>query len=67
MPDLFENDRTYVLGDPELEILGDRQKLARWRHVNVGPAYYKLGRKIIYRGRDLNEWAAKHRREPNAS
>ncbi|WP_298845025.1 MerR family transcriptional regulator [uncultured Roseobacter sp.] len=66
MPDIFENDRNYVLGDPELEILGDRQKLARWRHMNVGPAYYKLGRKIIYRGFDLNVWAAKNRQDPNA-
>ena len=66
MANLFEQNRNYVLGDPELEILGDRQKLARWRHINVGPAYYKLGRKIIYRGSDLNAWAAKHRKDPSA-
>ena len=28
MPNLFEHDRSYVLGDPELEIIGDREKLA---------------------------------------
>ncbi len=57
MAQLFEQNRNYVLGDPELEIIGDREKLAQWRHKNMGPAFYKLGRKIIYRGEDLNAWA----------
>ncbi|KIN77109.1 helix-turn-helix transcriptional regulator [Sulfitobacter mediterraneus] len=56
MSNLFENDRCYLLGDPELQLLGDRDKLAQWRHKGVGPAYYKLGRKVIYRGSDLNIW-----------
>ena len=46
MPNLFENDRNYVLGDPELNIIGDRAKLAQWRHKMKGPAFYKLGRKV---------------------
>lgn len=57
MTDLFEPNRTYMLGDPELDIIGDHEKLAQWRHKGNGPAYYKLGRKIIYRGADLNAWA----------
>lgn len=61
---LFEKNRNYVLGDPELEIIGDHQKLAQWRHKRMGPAYYKLGRKIIYRGADLNAWAEANRFEP---
>ncbi|WP_298432262.1 tyrosine-type recombinase/integrase [uncultured Jannaschia sp.] len=32
MPSLFDDNRTYVLGDPELELIGDRNKLAQWRH-----------------------------------
>ena len=64
MPNLFEDDRCYVLGDTELEILGDRDKLAQWRHKCVGPAYYKIGRKVIYRGSDLNAWLAANRVEP---
>ena len=63
MPNLFENERNYVLGDPELTILGDRNKLAQWRHKGSGPAYYKLGRKIVYRGADLNAWANQNRVE----
>lgn len=64
MADLFEQSRNYVLGDRELELIGDREKLAQWRHKNLGPAFYRLGRKIIYRGADLNEWAAAHRVDP---
>lgn len=64
MPKLFEDDRNYLLGDPELALLGDRDKLAQWRHKGRGPAYYKLGRKIIYRGADLNDWVEKHRVVP---
>lgn len=62
---LFEQDRNYVLGDIELEIIGDRDKLAQWRHKGMGPAFYKLGRKIIYRGADLNAWAEANRVEPS--
>lgn len=65
MPELFENDRNYVLGDQELDIIGDRDKLAQWRHKMKGPAYYKLGRKVIYRGSDLNDWAHGNRIDPN--
>ena len=62
---IFENKRSYVLGDPELELLGDRDKLAQWRHKGMGPAYYRLGRKIVYRGCDLNQWVEAHRVDPN--
>ncbi len=63
---LFENTRNYVLGDPELDLIGSREKLAQWRHRNVGPAYFKLGKKVIYRGVDLNAWAEAQRVEPAA-
>lgn len=65
MQALFDKNRNYVLGDPELEVIGDRDKLAQWRHKGVGPAYYKLGRKIIYRGADLNSWAEAQRVDPS--
>lgn len=62
---LFEQNRNYVLGDEELNLIGDREKLAQWRHKGVGPAFYKLGRKIIYRGADLNTWADAQRVDPS--
>jgi hypothetical protein len=61
MAKLFEDNRAYVLGDPELDLIGDREKLAQWRHKGVGPAFYKLGRKVIYSGADLNAWAEANR------
>lgn len=64
MANLFEQNRNYVLGDDELNIIGDRDKLAQWRHKGTGPAFYKLGRKIIYRGEDLNAWANAQRVDP---
>lgn len=66
MQNLFNDTQNYVLGDSELELIGDREKLAQWRHKGVGPAYYRLGRKIIYRGIDLNAWAEANRVETNA-
>jgi hypothetical protein len=65
MATLFEDNRNYILGDPELEIIGDRDKLAQWRHKNTGPAYFKLGRKIVYNGSDLNVWADANRVDPS--
>ena len=66
MANLFEQNRNYVLGDTELEVIGDRDKLAQWRHKGIGPAYYKLGRKVVYRGTDLNAWAETNRVEPSS-
>lgn len=64
MAGMFEDNRNYILGDVELQIIGDREKLAQWRHKGKGPAFYKLGRKIIYRGADLNAWAEANRIDP---
>ncbi|MGB0508129.1 MAG: MerR family transcriptional regulator [Pikeienuella sp.] len=64
MANIFDQDRNYVLGDAELNLIGDREKLAQWRHKNTGPAYYKLGRKIVYRGVDLNTWVNANRVDP---
>lgn len=61
MANLFEQTRTYVLGDPELDLIGDINKLAQWRHKGMGPPYYKLGRKILYNGEDLNIWVEARR------
>ena len=64
MDNLFDQTRAYQLCDPELELIGDRDKLAQWRHKGMGPAFYRLGRKIIYRGSDLNARAEASRVDP---
>jgi len=63
MANLFDDNRNYVLGDAELDLIGNRDKLAQWRHKGMGPACYKLGRKVVYRGTDLNAWAEAQRVE----
>lgn len=64
MANLFEQNRSYVLGDHELDLIGDRDKLAQWRYKRTGPAFYRLGRKIVCRGSDLNAWAEANRVDP---
>jgi hypothetical protein len=67
MQKLFQDTQNYVLGDDELNLIGGREKLAQWRHKGVGPAYYRLGRKIVYQGSDLNAWAQAQRVETRHS
>ena len=40
------------------------QTLANWRHLRKGPAYIRIGRKIIYRETDLVAFENKHRIDP---
>ncbi len=63
MDTLFDQNKTYIIGDRELEIIGNREKLAQWRHKGMGPPFYRLGRKIVYLGADLNAWAQANRVE----
>jgi excisionase family DNA binding protein len=37
--------------------------LERWRHTGGGPAFTKVGRRVVYRLADLEEWLAHQRRE----
>ena len=58
MADLFDNTRHYQPTDPEIiELLGTPSKQAQMRHFKRSPSFYRLGRKIIYHGVDLNAWA----------
>ena len=66
MHKLFEDERSYVVGDPELDLIGSRELLAQWRYRGCGPAYHKQGRKIVYLGYDLNSWLRAQRVEPQS-
>jgi len=55
MAKLFDETRHYQPNDFEIiALLGTRAKQAQMRHYGRGPAFYRLGRKIIYHGSDLN-------------
>lgn len=65
MTELFDENRHYQPTDPEiLTLLGSKEKQAQMRHFGRYPAFYRLGRKIVIHGKDLNEWANAQRVEP---
>ena len=52
----FDNDRYYATTDPDLELLGTRHGMAKRRSRGQGPKYVKLGKRVLYLGRDLNAY-----------
>ena len=64
-PDMFDETRLYLTGDPALRAIAPASTMAHWRCENRGPAYIRLGQKIGYSGRDLNAWL-EQRRVPTA-
>lgn len=40
------------------------QTMANWRHLRRGPAYCKIGGRIIYRQIDIEEFEERHRVDP---
>ena len=57
----FDDDRYYGASDPEVLALAPYSTFASWRCSGVGPAYHKIGGRVIYSGRDLNAWLAAQR------
>lgn len=67
MNTLFDETRIYLTEDPEiLALLGNRARQAQLRHHGRSPTYFRLGRKIVYHGADLNVWANARRIDPKA-
>lgn len=52
----FENERIYDDSDEELDVIASRAKRAQWRHKLIGPKFLRFGRRIKYRGSDLNAY-----------
>lgn len=63
----FQDDKSYQPNDYEMRQIATADRLAQWRHYGKGPAYFKLGNKVIYRGEDLNTWVTARRVEPEAA
>lgn len=38
--------------------------LRQWKHYGRGPAFYKLGGKLMYRKQDIDDWIETNRHEP---
>ena len=41
--------------------------LANWRSQGKGPAFVRLGKRVAYRGRDLNDWIDAQTVRPTAA
>ena len=61
---MFEDDKLYLTNDPALLVIGSPSTLAHWRSEGRGPAFVKMGRRVAYRGSDLNRWMADHTIRP---
>jgi hypothetical protein len=46
--------------------LKNRQTLANWRYMRKGPAYCRVGRRIIYRLEDLDAYLNSRRIDPES-
>ena len=63
----FDDSQYYRPADPAMRIFGTEGSLALQRHRDQGPPFHRMGRRILYFGRDLNEYLDKHRVEPRAA
>ena len=64
---MFDDDKLYQAGDAALDQIAPYQTLAHWRMQRRGPPFHKIGRRVCYAGRDLNQWLADQRVEPDAA
>ena len=66
---IFENDRLYQTTADELLAIAPCSTMAHWRSEGRGPAFIKIGPKVVYRGDDLNAWLRRNtiRHEPDAA
>ncbi len=63
----FAPDAFYRPADPKLAALVKSQTLRVWRSKGKGPAYLKIGSRVIYSGAALNEWLESRLVEPSAA
>ena len=64
---MFDESKLYPAKDPALEAIAPYMTMAHWRCEGRGPAYIKVGPRVMYSGRDLNRWLDEHRVEPAAA
>ena len=54
------DERYYRTSDPELAVIASRGTLAKWRCMGIGPPFMGFGGRILYLGKDLNDWVDRH-------
>ena len=63
----FDDDEHYRPTDPAVARFWAAKTLANLRTARRGPAYIKLGGRVLYSGRDLNRYIEHCRVEPAAA
>ena len=63
----FDESLYYRPNDPAVTQFWQSGTLANMRAAGRGPAYIKLGGRILYSGRDLNQYLTACRVEPSAA
>ena len=58
---MFDSEKWYHASDPDVLRLASYFTMAHWRSEGRGPAYHKIGNRVVYRGLDLNAWIAGRR------
>ena len=64
---MFDESRLYPANDPALTTIAPYSTMAHWRSEGRGPAYIKVGPRVMYTGADLNRWLDERRVEPAAA
>ena len=64
---MFDPTKLYFANDPALKALGPYSTLAHWRSEGRGPAFIKIGSRVAYSGKALNDWLAARTVEPQAA
>ena len=64
---MFDESKFYKTTDPELLTLAPYSTMAHWRSDGKGPAYIKLGLRVVYSGKALNEWLEARTVHPQAA
>ena len=64
---MFDETKLYLTNDPELLRAIPYSTMAHWRSEGRGPAFIKLGHKVAYSGKALNDWLAARTVQPAAA
>ena len=64
---MFDESKLYPANDPAVLALASYSTMSHWRCESRGPAFIKLGAKVAYSGRALNEWIAERTVQPKAA
>ena len=64
---MFDPTKLYFANDPALNALAPYSTMAHWRCEGRGPAFIKIGSRVAYSGKALNDWLAARTVEPQAA